>query len=306
MISTNTYLEIVISIIATLIVLAILVQTLQECYKYLTSLKARAFICFLRDIYGIGKDELIANVNKNLTITSPFQLREKIKRTKILPLGKDLLNSAFERNLPKKNEIPPALDKEKNETPPTPYKEKKVIFPIQDMEWDQLVKNFDYTYSRRNLRITFIIALIVTFFFNLPIQNIYEKQGSLTTSQLADLTEKLGSINNNLKHLSEEGTKSKDSISVEEIDESSVTMNNDSSNIEVEYDSLITKINELVSNKEYKAQLVKFVKITEFESLAKFMLYFFGCIITSILICFGAPFWNEILGALTSMKKKNK
>ena len=295
MISSNSYLEIVISIIATLIVLAILVQTLQECYKYLTSLKARAFICFLRDIYNIKKDDLINQIDKKLSVTSPFQLRKEIKGTKILPLGRDLLGPVIKK-----------IQDQNEGTSQTTATEAKEIIPMQDEEWNQLVNNFDYTYSRRNLRITFIIALIITFFFNLPIQNIYEKQSSLTTSQLTDLTEKIVSINNNLKQLSEEGTKNKDGNNVETIDESLVTTNNDSINIEVEYDSLITKINRLVSEDVYKAQLVEFVTNLKFESFGKFLLYFFGCILTSILICFGAPFWNEILGALTSMKKKNK
>ena len=153
--------------------------------------------------------------------------------------------------------------------------------------YEQLTKNFDYSYTRRNLRITFIIALLITYFFNLPIQNIYQKQNSLSTDQLANLTEKVISIKNSLPSFAG--------------DDGVIT----DSTINFDYGKLITRINDVISNDTIKVQFAEFKIPWEFESFGYFFTYTLGCIVTSILICFGAPFWNDILGAITSMKNRN-
>ena len=168
--------------------------------------------------------------------------------------------------------------------------------------FSQFEKNFEYTYGRANKRLTFIIALIVTFMFNFGINELYKNALETNPADAIALAETtMGIYKNEIA--------GKDTIKKEAEDL-------DTGNVEQKkLDSLLTTNLNLLKNimtETLKGQSSddRVQYFNDWKSIPdifrgdfRFFVYLFYCAISSIFITFGAPFWNDIASSLLRLQK---
>lgn len=97
----NSLLSTLLSLAASFLGLSIVVQVIQELYKYLRSSKGRAFQKALNDFLGPLSYELQRpGVMPDVRVRGPFQLKRVRPKGTILPLSRDELVNALERTAP--------------------------------------------------------------------------------------------------------------------------------------------------------------------------------------------------------------
>lgn len=364
----NSQLSILLTLATYFLALSIVVQVIQELYKYLRSSKGRAYKKALLDYLGSMCSQIFsAGVLSNLRVRGPMQIRRVSPKGQILPLSKEDLSKAIERTSPPwiqrtlnllKLEVSyksgKPLDKSsswnsflkelgKVEHGTTGYwnvyeiaeflrsmghewKEpeidektkiksigklkvkdsdlnanellinfKKKFIPHLDEALDnytQFESNFQYTYTRANRRQTFIFSLLLSFIFCLPINVLYQKAQRIDSESAIKLAESTMEIYEN-------NIQTPDSLNSEaQVSDSLVSTNL----------NLIKQImTETINNNSNQSGLTYFNDWSSFIDIFKgdfrLIKYLFYCLITSIFLTFGAPFWNDIASALLRLQK---
>ncbi|MEW6051086.1 MAG: hypothetical protein AB1644_08525 [Candidatus Zixiibacteriota bacterium] len=101
MIEASAFLSTILGIAASILALSVLVQVLQEMYKYLTNSKSLVYQQVLTDLLGPSVQRLwTAPEFAGLRVRGPFQLRRRRPGGALLPLPKDELVSALTRTAP--------------------------------------------------------------------------------------------------------------------------------------------------------------------------------------------------------------
>ena len=150
----------------------------------------------------------------------------------------------------------------------------------------QFNKNFEYSYGRRNLRQTFLISIIITLAFNMPIQRIYQRAKNLSPQEAAALATNVIQAYNTVN-------------SVEDISKPETQTLKD---IKEKWDYYIESLTE-----QEKRKCI-FVTTDDLDRIHKnrmtaIIVYFFQCLLTALLICFGAPLWNDIATILLRVQQ---
>jgi hypothetical protein len=163
---------------------------------------------------------------------------------------------------------------------------KKRFLPyVQDAKerFSQLGNNFNYSYSRANRRLTFIIALLITILFNLRIDVLYKNAQQVDPTEAIKFAETTLEIYNNKK----------DSLLIEENLKSAR--------------ELIDNALRLQTDRQNTKYLIDFSSIPNpFAGDFTFFLYLLYSFLTALFITFGAPFWNDIASALLRLQKGKK
>lgn len=364
----NSLLTVLLTLAATFLGLSIVVQVVQELYKYLRSSKGRAYQIALKDYLGpLALELLKPGVLPDVRVRGPLQLKRVRPEGMILPLKREELSSALERTAPhwiqrtlnqlklevEYQSIKPLTDsvswkafledlgkvelgtsgywnafeiaeflqewkyefkQESSEDKPQVKRigtlstkehgldakhlllafRKKFIPYVENAaeNFSKLESNFEYSYSRANRRQTFIIAMLITFTFNLPINILYQNAQKIDPESAIKLAETTMEIYKN-KY---------------EIPESLIVANQLPDSLIKENLELAKKImTETLKAQSSESGLKYF---SEWKSIGdifsgnfKFLLYLLYCGITSIFLTFGAPFWNDIASALLRLQK---
>lgn len=154
----------------------------------------------------------------------------------------------------------------------------------------QLEQNLNFTLRRRHIRQTTVLAFIVVFLFGLPIQEIYQKAASIDAETSTAVAEKLVNLNEQL-------------------------LRNDTSAVQntAVVDSLLRVISlhlhqnvlaDTVRQSEVNIPVLKSEHWKKYRGFTGIIHYLFGCLITTVLISFGAPFWNDILKTVLRYKDR--
>lgn len=356
----STFLRGLLGLASVLILLAVLVQIIQELYKFLTNSKSRAYMKALIDFIGPWAYQLIrSDLLPNLLARGPFQIRRLKPKGVLLPLDKQQLVSRLESTAPSwiqktlkvlnqevrhqegimKEPTPTwqefiqelgtvergdigywnafevsqwlktwghGLDitKDSNEIgsiyPPSTFSANELLYSfrqkflshIQDAEdyFPQLENNFEYTYRRRNLRLTFTFALLISLLFNFSAERIYLKATMLSAEESVALAE------NSIRLY--------ESFETEEIIDSA-TMKQKVEKAKKILDTSLESLSETENSQKY------FVTWDDIKTLSDkpiwaLIRYLFGCLITAILVSFGAPFWNDIAKSLLKIQQGRK
>ena len=163
--------------------------------------------------------------------------------------------------------------------------------------YTQFMNNFEYMYRRRNLRLCFSIGLLVALFFNLPLNRIYQR-----ASRTSD-AEAIRMANEALALYAQYQTQEA------QADSTGLITNTQTGT----YDSLMTTHlkrietveKSLLRNKELNYVIEwKFIKKLWARGWMGIPRYLLGCILTALLISFGAPFWNDLADSLLSLKRR--
>ncbi len=164
---------------------------------------------------------------------------------------------------------------------------------VDDVEnnYGQLIRNFDYLYERRNARQTFLIALLVAVLFNLPIDRLWNSASQLSSEEAVSIAEQYMDI----YQRSTDTTRKADPKMEKLADSARVVLTDALATIkhsEGDRDDDLTT----VFNMQPEWDLFSWGAL----------LYLFLCLITALLISFGAPFWNDLASALLRVQKKKR
>ena len=335
--------------------LAILVQIIQEVYKYIRSSKSKAYSKALTDFLGPWAVQLQRG-NFGLKARGPFQWKRLRPKGILLPLDKKQLINGLEKTSPywvnKTNTLLKQEAKYQSDTakapspawlellqelgkvekgasgywnafeivdwlkrkdhdwkkqdksdvigPVTPPKiikasdllasfQEKFLPHIQEAadNFAQYQKNFEFTYKRRNLRQTFIIALTLSLFFQLNVGRLYQKAASMSPKEALALAEGYVQL---YEHMDKEKVSSFEEME-KKIEEIKLQLLKDFGT-QIKQDS----IQDILVRWEY-------VKSMDPIPIIALLRYLFECLVTALLICFGAPLWNDIVTYFFRLQK---
>lgn len=356
--------------------LSILVQVLQELWKFATSSKARSFEKALADFLGpfivgrLKQDPLLA-------VRGPLQFRRVSTAGHVLPLDAADLSASLEKSAPEWQRLvrralafeasaqtsgpaPPtpacldtlralerqitdarALDDRRlraealalgdagsvyaflerwNVTSDTAHPKKldaatvqlafaREFFPQEETisrHYDQFLENFGFQYRRRNLRQTFTFAMLVAVMLNLPFEQIYLRATMVSPEEAIALAE-------NAQKLYEQAATSTDQASREQLEtfgKQALDIARSAANFactprDADLETPTAEgataaapagCDVALSVDYFLDPGVVWRRMTDRQTVAPRFL--FGCMLTAILITFGAPFWNDLSSTL--------
>lgn len=359
MIIGTTLLTTILGLAGTFLGLAILVQVIQECWKYLFSTKSSAYERALFSFVGPWARQLMRpGVLPDLQVDGPFQFWRRRPRGKLLPLDKPELVAAMERTAPAW--VRRALDTLTVEaertkaaaSPPSPALKALVdelsmaergspgfmtaneisaflrdwniaVVPDQgtgsvalpstidavallsdfrerflphvtqaERTFDQLQRNFDFTYRRRNTLITFFIAITLTITANLPIGRLYHRADTMSPDEAVAMAEAMRKLSDSLAapdpahaarydRIRERLLRALDNMSVGQPDVSSRSD----------------------ADQGWLSRIGGGLRDVWVRIRSGGPLYLVECLVTALLLSFGAPFWNDLAGTMLRLQR---
>lgn len=368
MVPESSLLTVLLGLAASFLGLAVLVQILQELYKFLTSSKGRAYRKVLIDFLGPLATELLRpGGGADTRVRGPFQLRRLRPRGMVLPMKQDELVSALEKTTPRwvqrslmclnlevgfqsGHPKPPSSSwmnflrelgrAEKGTTgywgayevakflaewdhrwtvprnkqnrgtsgpgtllgaivPPKEFDaallmsafRKRFLPHIEDAatRYSQHAGNLEYEYRRRNLRQTFIIALLIALFCNLPFERIYLRSIQMGPDAAIALAERTIELYDRQKQqlplsdtTAQRQLEQARQVAVQTLGAGSVAQG--------------TGLKEYIVSWSFVTQMLE-------QGTMSVLRYLFGCLVTALLVSFGAPIWNDIASALLRIQK---
>lgn len=331
--------SVVLGVAATLLALAVLVQVLQEVWKFLFSTQASVYTRVLEDFLGPWARMMTRpGVLPEFQARGPFQWRrlgptgtllplaqgdlvEGLERTSSVWLRRGLRALRLEAGVQQERPAPPTAEwerfvRELTETEPggpgdadrreilallaaepgTRHEGSQLnadrvlrvfrerFFPqVIDAErhFGRLKELFEFQYRRRNLLLTFLFGTAVALALGQPFQGIVARAQSLTPDQaiaLADQAQRLYRA-------------SGDSLG-------SAGMSADS--LQRVARQLVDLVRDQVD--QPGARLNGLARFQDISPKGR-PWYLLGCVVTGILLSFGAPFWNDLLGMVSNRNR---
>lgn len=363
-------LDVLLAVAAMLLGLALIVQVVQEIFKYLSNSKARVYQLVLRDYFGPWIDQLYtAGPATRFQVRGPFQFFKSRPTGVLLPLSKEELLEAMDAVAPDwightlealKNERrlqPPggaapspnlatlvanlrsAADRErvhsnahrmlnfltewgvigKSRALRREVDANRVLeglyqrfFPDRvrtEQEFGQLERNYDHAYKRRNLRYTFLFALLIAILLNFPFDTLYRRASQLSPQQAAELTQAMIDADDRLR----EGDPEVVSGAAPRAERRELVR------------SLVEQISVVTASPERQSETATprvqrsdtvaapdeaplyrrgLVAMSSAEGFAGVASYFVNCLITALLVSFGAPFWHRLSESLLNIGRR--
>ena len=378
----NSVLTPLLAMTAWFLGLSILVQVLQELWKFVTSSKARSFEKALSDFLGpfvvgrLRQDPLLA-------VRGPLQFRRVSTAGRILPLNAADLTASLEKSAPEWQRLLrralafEASAQKSRPARPTPafldtvrtltrqvmeadalmksndrhlgaealalgdagnvyrFLEKwnvtgpegaapdlkaldattlqqaftQEFFPQEETigrHYEQFLQNFGFRYRRRNLRQTFIFAMLVAVVLNLPFEQIFLRATMVSPEQAIALAE-------NAQQLYEQAASSTDQATRDQLQafgNQALDIARGAANFactprdadlappspEGVTGAPPANCDVAMTVDYFLDPAVVWQRVSDRRTAAPRFL--FGCLLTAILITFGAPFWNDLSSTL--------
>lgn len=184
-------------------------------------------------------------------------------------------------------------------------------------DFSLIERNLEYTYKRRNMRQTFVIGLLIAFVMSFPIQHIYDRATALTDEQAVAMVDQVLAIYESQQAAEEaaEGGETQAAerdikdmnalvdvltrrLSTAALDEPKRTT--DATDLESPADSAT------VAKDTERSDMIPAPILTAAfwdKKPIEWLCYILGCILTAVLLSFGAPFWNDIAKSVLNYKK---
>jgi hypothetical protein len=341
-ITSTGLLSTVIAIGAAFLALSLLVQVIQELYKNLTSSRSRAYINALTDFLGPHAQQLVQpGMIPDLQVRGPFQFLRRRPTGHLQPMDKDDLIVALERTAApwiqraltalkletglvkqQPGKLSPSfrqfLSQLEGATPGSPgystaldvreffetwnvktaspdaetFDTSTLLKALRqrflpnvvraDESFTQLSKNFDHAYRRRNLRHTFTFGLLLAIVAEQPLWEIYKQAKQVPIEQAVAAAEAAQAL-----------------YAQQPVGDTAAARSSDS--LKAYADELVGVLRKTGTAPELKLNTMEFWKRR--WNKIKEPDYLLGCLLTALLISFGAPFWNDITGALLRLYK---
>lgn len=149
-------------------------------------------------------------------------------------------------------------------------------------EFEQFTANFEHAYQRRNFRQTLILAFLFTLVLGLPVTALYSEARNLAPEQQIQLTQSL----NELYQKAEKNGRTEEAAKIEKL-----------------FEQLNEPLDLLFETHELDLGAgVERLKESS-DSAGGFFGYLLKCLLTALMIAFGAPFWDRLSKALLSVRK---
>lgn len=340
--------SVILGIAATLLALSLLVQVLQELWKYLFSTQAGVYTRVLEDVLGPVARQLTRSGSlPELQARGPFQFRRMKPSGDLLPMRRADLVEGLERtaspwvrralgvlrletDLQQGSAAPPSAEWSRfvqevletesggpydqdrrdlqrfikdNDLPGAGARALDAVRALRllqerffqhvrdaDQHFDRLQELFEFQYRRRNLALTFLFGFAVAFACAQPLQTIVDRARSMSPEQVTALADRALELHEAL---------APDSAS-------------DSVPSRPKLDSALTAILRTIDPpRDSTAQatdtsltyLIGGVRLFWDKSGADRTRYLFGCVLTAVLLSFGAPFWNDLVKMLAGRSR---
>jgi hypothetical protein len=183
------------------------------------------------------------------------------------------------------------------------------FFPQEETigrHYDQFLENFGFQYRRRNLRQTFTFAMLVAVMLNLPFEQIYLRATMVSPEEAIALAE-------NAQQLYQQAASSTDQASRQQLEtfgkqaldiaRSAADFACTPRDADLEAPTAEGATTPPPAGCEVALSVDYFLdpavlwrRLTDRQTVAPRFL--FGCMLTAILITFGAPFWNDLSSTL--------
>lgn len=341
----------VLGMAATLLALAVLVQVVQEIYKFLTSSKARTYHLILNDFLGPWSAALLREGALNdVKMRGPLQLGSRTPRRWLLPMPAEALQSALETTTtpwcqrvlkaltleaslctagpprsPGWNDMMVQLEAAAAGEAPGAGTARELLgfihrwseeanagvqamltafraefLPHVDAavkSFPQLMQQFEFAYRRRNLRQTFIFGFLLAFLGGFPINAIYQKAIRMTPEQALALADAAVTLADSTAMRMAAAPAEPDSGAAEagvQASDSTVTLA-----IQDARKALAL----LRTESPGRATWFGLPGMWPAGWLARGE-YLFGCLLTALLVSFGAPFWNDLTKSLVKVQRE--
>jgi hypothetical protein len=167
---------------------------------------------------------------------------------------------------------------------------------VVDVEhrFDRLQQIFDFQYRRRNLLLTFVLSLLVAALLGLPTQTIYTRAKALSAEETAALVATAQGLYQRADSMAR--VVSTDTATNAAAREAAQELRDVAAALRVKVRT--------GSPTEVLTSLPGLTRMGEIwggaDALLTLSWYLLGCILTAVMVCFGAPFWNDILTAIGS------
>jgi hypothetical protein len=337
-ITSTGLLSTIIAIGAAFLALSLLVQVIQELYKNLTSSRSRSYVNALTDFLGPHAQQLVQpGMIPDLQVRGPFQFLRRRPTGHLEPMDKDDLIVALERTAapwiqraitalrleadlgkgqpgklspsfrqfykqlqgatPGSPGYSTALDLREffdtwqvkaGDTDVEPFDTSALLKALRlrfvpnvvraNESFTQLVKNFDHAYRRRNLRQTFTFGFLLAVIAQQPLGDIYRSAKAVPIDQAVAAAE------------------SARAIYAQQTPGDTATARS-SAALKAYADSLVGTLHQVSPGPTLTGSLKTVGRRIREPA------YLLGCLLTAVLISFGAPFWNDITGALLRLYK---
>jgi hypothetical protein len=165
-----------------------------------------------------------------------------------------------------------------------------------ELNYAQLDRNFDYVYRRRNTLLTFIFAIAVVIAIDVPIGTVYRQARGMTSEQALALAERARAAYDSLVRLP--AARAEDSVRAREY-------------LDLSRDMMVALRRSATLGPGAVATEPGFVsaRIGRLQQQIRdggiwwTGGYLLECLVTALLVAFGAPFWNDLAGVLIRASK---
>lgn len=164
--------------------------------------------------------------------------------------------------------------------------------------YDQFLSNFTYRYRRRNLRQTFTIALFVAVALNLPFGRIHARATAVSPEEAVAMAASAEAL---VEQLELSGA---DSAELREIGARSIRLAEQATAAACSSSGAVGDVQATQADalpcEPYSIDLFLHPGTAwdRFRATGISVSYLLGCLLTAVLITFGAPFWNDVSSAL--------
>jgi hypothetical protein len=166
-----------------------------------------------------------------------------------------------------------------------------------ERHFGRLEELFDFQYRRRNLLLSFVFGLVAAFLLGYPIQAIVNRASAMSPEQTVALASSVLALSERVAAVESDSGRTAPASPARS--DSALRV------LHQTLDSLLSVLGRpsgppgadgQSASPSWRYGLAQFARARQRNEE---VVYLLGCVVTGLLISFGAPFWNDLLGALT-------
>lgn len=153
-----------------------------------------------------------------------------------------------------------------------------------DTHFSQLAKNVEHAYRRRNLRQTFTFGFLLAVTANQPIGRIYDRATAIPLDQAIAATEALQAVY--------EQEVTRDTTAVRQLEQLHQLAN-----------GIMARLPRTDEPTPFTRGVGVWAEPPALRTPGDLLFFLFGCLVTALLISFGAPVWNDLAGTVLRLNR---
>jgi hypothetical protein len=171
-----------------------------------------------------------------------------------------------------------------------------------EQRFDRLQAVFTYQYRRRNLLLTFVLSVIVAAALGLPTQTIYQRANAMSPQETAALVENAQTLYRHADSMARSAAAVSGPGQAQKDSAVTAVVQRAAQDLAAVTAALHTEVAPAGLNAPWTSlpgwSQIQVLWQQKEGSLLALVWYALGCTFTAVMICFGAPFWNDMVTAL--------